>query len=662
MTFRWTNTRPACTTRRITRRFTGTSGLGARRMLRMLVIGGVLGCSSIGCSSLPQPQPDNQRLMTMAQLFENQGDLQMAQTMYYKVLEANPANDQARMRVAAIWKQLDMPTEPTPAGPAGNSGTMLASNTAPSQTAAARPVANAGSQLGSQPKPAAPPAEPAEDLTPEPPLVEASEELDAFSDGWSSLASEQPHRNNQTTDDAKRTSDAQEEILEDETPAAADLAQNTQFAETTGETNDQKTEPADDRFLPPYGYAADGTRLESKSPRGAEPASNTDAEPAANPRRPESSTIAASPVESDATITAAARTASAVASGRLVKFRYRTVQTRAASRTVNTLELRRAEPDMMIVQPGPVAPQNPARQIAEIAARMNPSHPTQTGTPIIPGTRVHPTMTEQPMLVTTPPVPPTGRAIRRANGTTPESQPTLAAILRPAGNASQSASGPTPKPPTAPPIQLTQAEEDPNAPPALFLQDAPDEPTEPTIEIHERRSASPSSITPSVHPQIQSRPNAAAAEDSELARLRRQLDDPDVGARILAAFDLGERGREAEPAIPRLIELVRTEQNEQARVLYAESIAKIRLGDATALIVLSDALNEGSPRVQELALLAVHNVLKEMRAALERGDSVVTRYSLKEFSRRVGPAVRRGMYHESQVIRTVAKDAAAYLE
>lgn len=84
-------------------------GRGARPVV-LLVILGLLGCQS--SRQVAQPV-DQQRLLHIAELFESQGELQLASNMYREVLKSDPQQAEATRRVAEIADALEQPDSPT---------------------------------------------------------------------------------------------------------------------------------------------------------------------------------------------------------------------------------------------------------------------------------------------------------------------------------------------------------------------------------------------------------------------------------------------------------------------------------------------------------------------------------------------------------------------
>jgi len=84
------------------------------RPVVLLVILGSLGCHSTRRVARPV---DQERLLNIAELFESQGDLQLASNMYREVLKNDPHQVDATRRIAEIAADLRQPVAPTLATP-----------------------------------------------------------------------------------------------------------------------------------------------------------------------------------------------------------------------------------------------------------------------------------------------------------------------------------------------------------------------------------------------------------------------------------------------------------------------------------------------------------------------------------------------------------------
>lgn len=150
----------------------------------------------------------------------------------------------------------------------------------------------------------------------------------------------------------------------------------------------------------------------------------------------------------------------------------------------------------------------------------------------------------------------------------------------------------------------------------------------------------------------------AAGSSDRIAELTRQLASDDAGQRLIAAFDLGEIGGEAQAALPVLSELLTTEEDAMVRVLYAEAIAKINVGDASALEVLRASLDNEDDSVTQIAVLAVSDVITDLSDA----EDGVGHASLRDFGPQVRDAMEKALDHDATIVRTAARNVVEIID
>ena len=152
--------------------------------------------------------------------------------------------------------------------------------------------------------------------------------------------------------------------------------------------------------------------------------------------------------------------------------------------------------------------------------------------------------------------------------------------------------------------------------------------------------------------------SAPAMPTSATAGLIEKLSSDDAGERLIAAFDLGEMGSSASEAVPKLNELIESEEDAMVRVLLAEAVAKIHVGDEAALGILRASLDVEDDEVQQLAVLAVSDVIEN----LNDSEADHASESLKSFAPQVKPALKKAMTHDASIVREAAESGFGIID